>query len=283
MSKSTALAVRKNEPTATVTMHYEPLNLDQLFVLAKELVPTGFLPEHIKTAGQCAAIILAGRELGMDPMRSLRSLAMVKGKVTEAADSQLARFKTDGGRAKFTELSDTRATLWLRHPNGDEHTETFSIKDAERAHLTNPSKNGEPSMYLKYPKPMLRSRVITAGLKSLGWEGGAGVYDPEEASAFAPAAPAQSEVRSEPLATDEQRAALKQVGEMVHVFSREECDKFDDNAARADLTSKDADLAIVWAKKKIAKWEAAQPKATEAAADGEKPQDDRWIAEQERA
>lgn len=161
---------------------YDPhadVHFGDLMALAKELVPTGFLPEHIKTPGQAAAVILTGRELGMGPMRALRSLQMVKGKVVENADSQLARFKTDGGRAVFKTHSDTEAVLWLRHPNGDEHIESFTIEDARRANLGD--------MYKKYPKAMLRSRVITAGLKSVGWEGGAGNYDPEEAAAsFAP-------------------------------------------------------------------------------------------------
>ncbi|HEU4589027.1 MAG TPA: hypothetical protein VFS11_10280 [Gemmatimonadales bacterium] len=181
-----ALAVVRDEP-ARVVARPQPVDFGQLLELSKALVQTGFLPDHIKTPGQAAAIILTGRELGMEPMRALRSLQMVKGKVVENADSQLARFKTDGGRAVFKELSETRAVLWLRHPNGDEHTETFTLDDAKRAGLTNPSRSGEPSMFVKFPKAMLRSRVITAGLKSVGWEGGAGAYDPEEAQAFTPA------------------------------------------------------------------------------------------------
>lgn len=273
MSKSTALAVRRKAGIETAaTIHHEPLDLNALLLLAEKLVPTGFLPNHIKNAGQCAAIILAGRELGMEPMRALRSLQMVQGKVIEAADSQLARFKADGGRAAFTELTDAKAVLTLRHPNGDEHTESFTIEDAKRAGLAG------KDVWKNYPKAMLRSRVITAGLKSLGWEGGVGAYDPDEAASFQPAEVHHAEVKSEPLATDEQRAALKQVAEMVHVFSREECDKFDDNAARADLTAKDADIAIAWAKKKAAKWEATQPKKVEAEAE---PgfQDDRALVE----
>ena len=112
----------------------------------------------------------------MAPMRALRSLQMVKGKVTESADSQLARFKSDGGRAVFRELTETCAVLWLKHPNGDQHEETFSIEDARKAGLVS------SGMYAKFPKAMLRSRAITAGLKSVGWEGGSGVYDPAELS-----------------------------------------------------------------------------------------------------
>ena len=150
-------------------------DLPAVLELAKHLVPTGMLPDHLKTPGQVVAIILAGRELGMPPMRALRSLVMVKGKVVESADSQLARFKADGGKAVFVHLDDTRAAIKLTHPNGDEHAELFTLDDAKRAGLmSNPT-------WQKYPKAMLRSRVITAGLKSIGWDGAVGNYDPDEA------------------------------------------------------------------------------------------------------
>ncbi|MEP6989663.1 MAG: hypothetical protein ABJA80_01945 [bacterium] len=151
-----------------------------LLRLAESLVPTGFLPEHIKQPGQAVAIILAGRELGMMPMQALRSLRMVKGNVTEAADSQLARFKQDGGRARWVRLDEEEAVLHLIMRNGDEVTSTFTMKDADRAGLTKPDRNGGPSMYHKFPKALLRSRAITQGMKDLGWSGGVGVYDPAE-------------------------------------------------------------------------------------------------------
>jgi hypothetical protein len=150
-------------------------DLPLIFELAKQLVPTGMLPNHIKQPGQAVAIILAGRELGMEPMRALRSLQMVQGKVIESADSQLGRFKAAGGRAVFESLTDTEAKLRLTHPNGDEHTESFSIAQAKAAGLAS------KDIWQKYPKAMLRSRVITAGLKSVGWDGSVGQYDPEEA------------------------------------------------------------------------------------------------------
>ena len=170
--------------TALQTME-ETQDLPQLFELARHLVPTGMLPEHLKTPGQVVAIILAGRELGMPPMRSLRSLTLVKGKVVESADSQLARFKTDGGKAKFVTLTEDEAVMDLVHPNGDEHTERFSMSDAKRAGLTS------NQTWAKYPKAMLRSRVITAGLKSIGWDGAVGNYDPEEAKEIGPVAAPQ--------------------------------------------------------------------------------------------
>jgi len=146
----------------------------QLVAMGVSLRKTGFLPAHIKSGEDFAAIVLIGRELGMSTMAACRNLQCIKGTVTERADSQISRFKTSGGRARFEHLDDTKAVLWLRHPNGDEHTETFTMEDAKRAGLAS-NEN-----YKKHPKAMLRSRAITAGLKSIGWDGAVGLYDPDE-------------------------------------------------------------------------------------------------------
>lgn len=250
----TGTAMTVHTPQVGAAVARGPLDFDSLLRLAKELVPTGFLPDHIKNAGQCAAIILTGRELGMEPMRALRSLQMVKGKVIESADSQLARFKADGGRGAFAELTDTRAVLVLRHPNGDEHTESFTIEDAKRAQLlTNPS-------WQKYPRAMLRSRCITAGLKSLGWEGGIGNYDPDEASAFVVSHGGEA-------ATGAQREILTALSKRVAVFTAEQCDSLSDYAADAMLSADHAADIIQKAEARIAKWEQAQ--TTPAAAGAE--------------
>jgi hypothetical protein len=153
--------------------HDEP-SFDGLVHMGDQLRRTGFLPSHIKDGVAFAAIVLMGRELGMGTMAACRKLQVIKGTVTERADSQLARFKSCGGRSQFKELTEAKAVLWLKHPNGDEHTETFTLEDAKRAGL---SANDN---YSKHPKAMLRSRAITAGLKSVGWEGAVGIYDPDE-------------------------------------------------------------------------------------------------------
>lgn len=184
VSEGRALATQHERAPRAVapqrTMVMPAMTFREMLDMGNDLVRTGFLPKHVRDGAQAAAIILAGRELGMAPMRAFRSLQMVEGKIVESADSQLGRFKAAGGRAVFKELSTTRAELHLRHPNGDEHVEIFTMEDAERASLTRPSRNGEPSNYVKHPKPMLRSRCITAGLKSLGWDGAVDIYDADE-------------------------------------------------------------------------------------------------------
>jgi hypothetical protein len=145
-----------------------------LMALAKELCTTGFLPQAIKTPAQAVAIILTGRELGLPPMQSLRSICIIQGKPELSADLQLSIFHRDGGRSKWLTLTATEAKLLLKHPNGDEHTEVFTMEDAKRAGLA------AGVNWQKYPKAMLRSRAITAGLKSIGFEPLTGAYAPGE-------------------------------------------------------------------------------------------------------
>lgn len=175
MSNDTAIQKRPDGQTAITSRIdvLEGVSFADLVGMGEQLARTGFLPDHIKTGPQFAAIVMTGRELGMSPMRAVRSLQMVKGKVVEDAASQLARFKAAGGRATFLHLDEVKAVLEVQHPNGDKHTETWTIDDAKRAGLLG-------GMVGKYPKAMLRSRAITAALKSLGWDGAVGAYDPSE-------------------------------------------------------------------------------------------------------
>lgn len=240
---STALAVQNNNAVTEAPS----MSFRDMLHMGAELVRTGFLPDHIKNGAQAAAIILAGRELGMPPMRALRSLALVKGKVTEYADSQLARFKSDGGRSTFTALDETHAVLVLTHPNGDKHTESFTLADAKSAGLTS------SGMYAKFPKAMLRSRVITAGLKSIGWEGGAGVYDPAEL----PPTPEPDPIEDadvEDAITDAQRTLLAKIT-TSHVFTDKE------RAKVAKIDTKDrATVAIEWAQAEVKTRKASEKK-----------------------
>lgn len=195
------------QPTETADLRVvENMSFENLVRMGDVLVKTGFLPDPIRTGGQVAAIILAGRELGMPPMRALRSLILVKGQVVEKADSQLARFKAQGGHASFVTLDDTKAVLRMQLPNGDVHTETFTINDAKRAGLTGDN-------WRNYPKAMLRSRAITAGLKSLGWEGAVGAYDPDEIQTIAAEpAPAPEPVVEQPQPAAKPEAPAESVG-----------------------------------------------------------------------
>lgn len=195
------------EREATPVMPSE-LEFQALMKMAEMLASSGFLPRKLDTPGKVLAVILTGREMGFPPMLSTRAIRIQEktGYPIVLADALLGNFKSRGGRAQFVELTETRGVLYLRHPNGDEHTETFTIEMAKKAGLLEArGQNNEPNNWLKWPKAMIRSRCITAGLKSVGWEAAAAAYDADEAQEIAQSIGIPTSITAEVSASGEVR------------------------------------------------------------------------------
>lgn len=69
----------------------EPAKFDAACVVAKKLIDTGFLPQHIKTPAQAVSIMLMGKELNLPPMLALRKIFVVHGTPGLAAELMLAK------------------------------------------------------------------------------------------------------------------------------------------------------------------------------------------------
>lgn len=152
-----------------------PQGFQAAMTLAETLVGSGFLPSAIQEPAQALAIILAGQELGLPPMRSLREINIIQGKPCMSAELMLSQFKRKGGRAEWVSSDESEARLRLVAPNGDKHEEVFTLGDAAKAGI------GGKDNWKKYPKAMLRARCSSAGLRALGYADG--VYDPDEMGA----------------------------------------------------------------------------------------------------
>jgi hypothetical protein len=151
-----------------------PVNYSQELEGAKMLLKSGLLPQSLRSPEAALFVILTGRDLGLSPVQSLRSIHVIQGKIEVAADAQLGLFHRSGGKSHWKALTNEQAVLelhapWLTEP----HVESFTLEDAKRAKLGGDN-------WQKYPKAMLRSRAITAGLKSIGFDPTAGIYAPGE-------------------------------------------------------------------------------------------------------
>ncbi len=143
----------------------EITNVDDLKAVTRILHASSVaLPSGVKTLADAAAIILAGHEMGIGPMTSLRSIHIVEGKATLSASLILAFARRAGWRHKWlTRSSDAeRAAIILRR-DGEEHEEEFTIDDARRAKLV-PGKAG--AAWTKYPQRMLRWRAVSGCVNS---------------------------------------------------------------------------------------------------------------------
>lgn len=153
------------------------VNWDDELKGATMLVKSGLTPKDINRPEAALFVILAGRDMGLSPVQSLRSIRIIQGKLELSADIQLGKFHERGGRSQWLKLTDEAVELKLMAPWSIEpHVSTFTITDAKRAGLMS------SQTWQKYPKAMLRSRAITQGLKDIGFILGSGVYAPGEIS-----------------------------------------------------------------------------------------------------
>lgn len=156
------------------------LALPEIFQLAEMLIPTGFLPESIKTPGQAAAIILKGQELGIPPLYALNNISIVKGKQVCQAELMLSLIYRDQGdqALKILESNDRICRVRYKRRGGDAGEMAFTIEEANQAGLVtrNP-------VYKQYPAAMLRARAISAAARVAFSDSIAGMYTPDEMGA----------------------------------------------------------------------------------------------------
>lgn len=154
----------------------------------------GLLPEGLKNEGEIVAVLLAGQELGLPPMASLRGLQVVRGKVIISYDTMVALLRRAGYRIEWLTSSATEARLRLTAQDGSTHTERWDEARAKKAGLWG------SSTWAKYPDTMLKARCVSSAARAFAGEVLAGVYLEEsgEGDEIAQRAPEPPVERHEP-------------------------------------------------------------------------------------
>lgn len=152
------------------------VTLDDAIKIGEIVAASKMFPE-IQDKARAVVAILAGRELGIPPMASLRGIHVIKGKV-ELGAGLLAAMIRKSRRYDYKVLQawDHLCEL-IWYDNGEEIGRShFTIDDAKRAKLIKPDSNWE-----KFPKAMLFARALSAGQKLYAPDVGFGaVYAPGE-------------------------------------------------------------------------------------------------------
>lgn len=134
----------------------------------------------VKTPEQAIALMLIAQAEGLHPAIAARDYHVIQGRPALKADAMLARFLQNGGKVQWHELSDKVVSATFSHPAGGDARITWSFADAEKIGLT--SKDN----WRNYPRAMLRSRVVSEGVRTVYPNAVVGVYTPEEVSDFTP-------------------------------------------------------------------------------------------------
>lgn len=137
----------------------------------------------VKTADQALALMALCEAEGLHPAIAVRDYHIIQGKPALKADAMMARFQAAGGRVKWTEMTDTRVCGEFSHPAGG----TVEI-DWDQQRATVAGFWGKDN-WKKFPRAMLRARVISEGIRTVFPGVVVGTYTPEEVQDFEPAKP----------------------------------------------------------------------------------------------
>lgn len=208
---STALVTRQPEPRATASggggdLALIPRSVDELARLAKVFATSGLFKDT-RQAEQCAVKMLAGMELGLAPMASMRSLHVFQGQVTLSAPLLASIIKRAKPRYNFKirKHDATICEIEFFEDGESSGVSSFTIEEAKKAGLAS------KDVWQNYPKNMLFSRALSNGAKWYCAELFNGpIYTPDEFGASVDAqgtvidvtpAPASSTSESTPFGT----------------------------------------------------------------------------------
>lgn len=124
------------------------------------------------------ALMLMAQAEGRHPMLAARDYHIIKGRPALKADAILARFQQAGGKVEWKDLSDQKVAATFTHPQGGTALIDWDMERARKAQLT-----GNTS-WQKYPRQMLRARVISEGVRTTFPAVLCGFYTPEEVEDF---------------------------------------------------------------------------------------------------
>jgi len=125
--------------------------------VAQSLVRTSFVPEGFRgKPDEATAAILAGIEVGLQPMAALRSFDVIQGTAAPRANTLRAIVQSQGHEVWVVESTDTRAIVaGRRRGSTKDQTSTWTIDRAKRLGLTG-KKNWQAQ-----PQAMLVARATS--------------------------------------------------------------------------------------------------------------------------
>jgi len=133
-----------------------------------------------KNTQEAMAIMLLCQAENLHPAVAMRDYHVIQGRPALKADAMLARFQQAGGKVDWKEYTDEKVTGVFSHPQGGTLELSWTLTQAKSIGIANKDN------WKNYPRAMLRSRVISEGIRSVYPGCVVGVYTPEEVQDFTP-------------------------------------------------------------------------------------------------
>lgn len=143
-----------------------PQDFEGAYRIASAVVKAGMAPKGLDTAEKAMVAIMHGMEVGMTPMASLQSIAVVNGRPTIWGDGAIGLVRGSGKcewiKERIEGEGDKMVAVCEVKRKGEEDPirATFSVADAQKANLW-----GKTGPWQQYPKRMLAMRARAFALR----------------------------------------------------------------------------------------------------------------------
>jgi hypothetical protein len=123
----------------------------------------------VKTPEAALSLLMIAQAEGIHPALAVMEYDIIEGKPARKAERLLARFQLSGGRVEWVTLTDKEVRAKFTHPQGSPCEIDWSIEKASRIRYY--TKDGWKPLtgkynWQSYPRAMLRSRVISEGVRT---------------------------------------------------------------------------------------------------------------------
>lgn len=134
----------------------------------------------VRTPDQALALMLVSQSEGRHPALAARDYDIIQGRPAKKAEAMQRDFLHAGGKIQWHELTDHAAKATFSHPQGGTATIEWDTVRVKQAGLDTKDN------YKKFPRQMLRSRVVSEGVRTIYPAATSGMYVPEEVREFGP-------------------------------------------------------------------------------------------------
>lgn len=132
--------------------------LPELQVISKAIYESGFY--GFKNQNQAFTALIASQDMGMNATRFCQDYHIINNRPSKKTETAFRDFKKAGGRVKWIETTEEKAKAELIAPDEDSIIMEYTIQQAQKAGLVKDN-------WLKNPADMLRSRVLSKGIKAI--------------------------------------------------------------------------------------------------------------------
>ena len=170
-----AMTPRPTLPVAQVSA--QTFAVSDMERMAKAISKSGLF--GIKSVDQALALMLIAQAEGRHPATVARDYDIIEGRPAKKAEAMLRDFLAAGGVVEWLELTDTACRAAFSHSNGGAATIEWTIPRAHTAGIFN-------MMWERYPRQMLRCRVVSEGVRTVYPMATSGMYVEEEVRSLTP-------------------------------------------------------------------------------------------------